>query len=129
MQDLSSNYIDEMSEQLISTSQEMQEALAAIRIQDYANINDYYAEVERVQKQYQDELAMQEAELNKAIGNNKELYDTDWTNYHNATGYKISDTKDFATAFRDTLLGTLMDSESDTSNFSTIIGTSVDTLV
>jgi len=36
----------------------MAEALAAIRIQDYANIEDYYAEVERVQSQYQEELAM-----------------------------------------------------------------------
>ena len=50
MQDVSSNYIDEMSEKLISTSQEMEEALAAIRIQDYTNIDDYYAEVQRVQK-------------------------------------------------------------------------------
>jgi hypothetical protein len=41
-----------MSEQLIATSQEMAEALAAIRIQDFASIDDYYAEVERVQAQY-----------------------------------------------------------------------------
>ena len=128
MQDLSSNYIDEMSEQLISTSQEMAEALAAIRIQDFASIDEYYAEVERVQKQYQDELAMQQNELQKAIDNNKTLYDTDWTNYHNATGYKISDTQNFATTFKDTLLGALIGSEEDTANFANIIGGAVDTL-
>ena len=53
MQDLSSNYIDEISQQLIETSQEMQEALAAIRVEDYASIEEYYEEVERVQAQYQ----------------------------------------------------------------------------
>ena len=128
MQDVSSNYIDEMSEKLISTSQEMEEALAAIRIQDYANIDDYYAEVQRVQKQYEDELAVQQKELQKAIDNNKILYDEDWTNYHNATGYKISDTQDFATTFRDTLLGSLMGSEEDTANFTDVVNSAVNTL-
>ena len=129
MQDLSSNYIDEISAQLIETSQEMQEALAAIRIEDYASIEEYYEEVERVQEQYQEQLALQEEELNKAIANNKELYDTDWTNYHNAVGYKISDTEEFATKFSDTLLGTLMNSESDTSNFTNILADATSTLM
>ena len=128
MQEVSSNYIDEMSEKLISTSQEMEEALAAIRIQDFASIDDYYAEVQRVQQQYEEELLMQQNELQKAIDNNKILYDQDWTNYHNATGYKISDTENFATTFRDTLLGSLLGSEEDTANFTDIIGSAVDTL-
>lgn len=128
MQEVSSNYIDEMSEKLISTSQEMEEALAAIRIQDFASIDDYYAEVQRVQQQYEEELLMQQNELQKAIDNNKILYDQDWTNYHNATGYKISDTENFATTFRDTLLGSLLGSEEDTANFTDIIGSAVNTL-
>ena len=129
MQDLSSNYIDEISAQLIETSQEMQEALAAIRIEDYASIEEYYEEVERVQEQYQEQLALQEEELNKAVANNKELYDTDWTNYHNAVGYKISDTEEFATKFSDTLLGTLMNSKSDTSNFTNILADATSVLM
>lgn len=128
MQDLSSNYIDEMSEKLIDTSQEMADALAALRVEDFASLDDYYKEVERVQNLYQDRMALQEEELNKAIANNKELYDTDWTNYHNATGYKISDTENFATAFKDTLLGALMDSNTDSSNFTDLLGQSVQDL-
>lgn len=128
MQDLSSNYIDEMSEKLINTSQEMADALAALRVQDFASLDDYYKEVERVQKQYQDRMAIQEDELNKAIANNKELYDTDWMNYHNATGYKISDTENFATSFKDTLLGALMQSDTDSSNFTELLGQSVQQL-
>lgn len=128
MQDLSSNYIDEMSEKLINTSQEMADALAALRVQDFASLDDYYREVEKVQKQYQDRMALQEDELNKAIANNKELYDTDWMNYHNATGYKISDTENFATSFKDTLLGALMQSDTDSSNFTELLGQSVQQL-
>lgn len=128
MQDLSSNYIDEMSEKLINTSQEMADALAALRVQDFASLDDYYKEVERVQKQYQDRMALQEDELNKAIANNKELYDTDWMNYHNATGYKISDTENFAISFKDTLLGALMQSDTDSSNFTELLGQSVQQL-
>jgi hypothetical protein len=74
-------------------------------------------------------LALQEEELNKAVANNKELYDTDWTNYHNAVDYKISDTEEFATKFSDTLLGTLMNSESDTSNFTNILTDATSTLM
>lgn len=129
MQDLSSNYIDEISEKLISTSKEMEEALANIRVQDYANINDYYAQVEKVQNQYQEQLDKQQDELQKALDNNKALYDTDWKNYHEATGYKISDTEDFATKFKDTMLGTLLKSESDNADFTNLIKVSTDSLV
>lgn len=128
MQDLSSNYIDEMSEKLIDTSQEMADALAELRIQDFASIDDYYAEVDRVQKYYQEQLDLQENELNKAILNNKTLYDEDWTAYHNATGYKISDTEDFVAAFKDSMLGTLMGSETDMSDFTEIIKGSLATM-
>lgn len=128
MQDLSSNYIDEMSKKLIDTSQEMAEALANLRIQDFASIDDYYAEVDRVQKYYQEQLDLQENELNKAILNNKTLYDEDWMAYHNATGYKISDTEDFVTSFKDSMLGLLMGSATDESNFTDIIQGSLATM-
>ena len=125
MQDLSSNYVDEMSDELISTSKEMEDALAAIRIQDYASIDDYYAAVKKVQDQYQEQLENQQNELQKALDNNKQLYNEDWQNYHDATGYKISDLEDFATTFKDTMLGTLLGSESDTANFTDLIKDSV----
>lgn len=125
MQDLSSNYVDEMSDKLISTSKEMEDALAAIRIQDYASIDDYYAAVKKVQDQYQEQLENQQNELQKALDNNKQLYNEDWQNYHDATGYKISDLEDFATTFKDTMLGTLLGSESDTANFTDLIKNSV----
>jgi hypothetical protein len=107
----------------------MAEELANLRIEDFASIDDYYAKVEEIQNQYQERIAAQEAELNKAVGNNKELYDTDWTNYSNATGYKISDTEKFVTSFSDSMLGLLTGSESDVSNFGGIIGAATEGLV
>ena len=121
MQDLSSNYIDEMSQQLIETSQEMAEALASLRVEDFASIDEYYAEVERIQNQYQEEMFIQEAELQKAIANNKILYDEDMKNYEIATNGKYQVAENFVTTFKDTLLGNLMDSESDTVNFMDLI--------
>ena len=128
MQDLSSNYIDEMSEKLISTSQEMEEALASLRIQDFASIDDYYAEVERIKKEYGEQLALEQVELQKAIDNNKILYDEDMTNYAKATGEKYRLAEEFVTSFKDSLLGSIMDSESESANFTDIIGSAVDDL-
>lgn len=128
MQDLSSNYIDEMSEKLISTSQEMEEALASLRIQDFASIDDYYAEVERIKKEYGEQLALEQAELQKAIDNNKVLYDEDMANYAKATGEKYRLAEEFVTSFKDSLLGSIMDSESESANFTDIIGSAVDDL-
>ena len=128
MQDLSSNYIDEMSAQLIETSQAMQEELAALRVEDYASIDEYYAAVAEVEAKYQDKLSRQEAELQKAIGNNKELYDQDWANYAAATGYKISATEDFVTAWGDTTLAGMMGLD-DTTSFTSVIGSAAESLV
>ncbi len=128
MQDLSSNYIDEMSQKLIDTSQEMAEAIANVRVEDFASQEDYYVAIKKIQDSYEDQLRMQENELNKAIKNNKELYDEDWTNYHNATGYKISDTENFVTSFKDSLLGGLLNSQENSANFSEVIKASADAL-
>jgi hypothetical protein len=56
MQELSSNYVDEMSEQLISTSQDMAEALAEVRASDFASQEDYENELDRIRQMYQERL-------------------------------------------------------------------------
>jgi uncharacterized protein Yka (UPF0111/DUF47 family) len=48
-----------MSEKLISTSQEMQEALAAVRVEDYASIEEYYAEIDRIERLYTERMSKQ----------------------------------------------------------------------
>ena len=117
MQELSSEYIDEMSEQLISTSQEMEEALAAVRAEDYASIEEYYKKLDEIQQYYLDRMGYMQGEMQKALDNNKALYEQDWQNYSAATGYKISDDEKFAMSYKDTVLGTLFGSESDLVDF------------
>lgn len=117
MQELSSEYVDEMSEQLISTSLEMEEALAAVRMEDYASIEEYYKKLDEIQQYYLDRMTYMQDEMQKALDNNKALYEQDWQNYAAATGYKISDNEDFMMSYKDTVLGTLFGSESDIVDF------------
>ena len=117
MQDLSSEYIDEMSSQLIDTSLEMEEALAAVRIEDYASIEEYYKKLDEIQQYYLDRMNYMQNEMQKALDNNKALYEQDWKNYSDATGYKISSDDKFAMSYKDTVLGTLFGSESDLVDF------------
>ena len=112
MQDLSSNYIDEMSSMIIDASQQMSEELATIRRQDYETEEEYQEALRRVEDYWMERIGRQKNELDKAVNNNKTLYDEDWTNYHNATGYKISDTDKFVTDFSDSMLSALMGVES-----------------
>jgi hypothetical protein len=67
-----------MSEQLISTSQEMEEALAAVRVEDYASIEEYYKKLDEIQQYYLDRMTFMQGEMQKALDNNKSLYEQDW---------------------------------------------------
>lgn len=117
MQELSSNYIDEMSDQLIDATQQMEEELAAVRVQDYASIEDYYKKIDEIQQYWLDRMGYMQGEFQKALDNNKTLYEEDWKRYADATGYKISADEDFAKSYQDTVLGKLFDSEDDIIDF------------
>jgi len=52
-----------MSEQLISTSQEMEEALAAVRVEDYASIEEYYKKLDEIQQYYLDRMGYMQGEM------------------------------------------------------------------
>ena len=129
MQELSSNYINEMSEQMIQTSQEMAEALASLRIEDYATEEEYHQARQKIMDDYNKKLAAQEAELNKAIANNKTLYDTDVQNWTYSTGQKQQASEDFITSYSESILGMLMGSQSETSDFSNVIAAATDQLM
>jgi hypothetical protein len=62
-------------------------------------------------------MGYMQGEMQKALDNNKALYEQDWQNYSAATGYKISDDEKFAMSYKDTVLGTLFGSESDIVDF------------
>jgi hypothetical protein len=78
MQTLSQEYLEEMSAMMLETSTAMMEEIQALRIQDFDSYEEYQKEVQRIQDKYAESLALQEAELNKAIANNENLYNQDW---------------------------------------------------
>jgi methyl-accepting chemotaxis protein len=107
----------------------MNDEIASLEISDFANLEEYNARVQEIREKYFAQLELQESELNKAIGNNQELYETDWKAYSEMTGYKISADKEWINSFRETTLGYLTESKSLFSDFSETASTYADTLV
>lgn len=125
MQNLSYEYMEEMSNGMMQTSLAMMEKIQSLRIQDFDSYEAYAAEVKRIQDQYAGSLQNQQNELDKSMMNNQDLYNQDWQAYSEMTGYKISAAQDWADNFSETTLGALMGSESSTSDFAdTVFGLS-----
>ena len=129
MQNLSYEYMDEMSNAMMQTSLQMMEEIQALRIQDFDSYDAYAAEIERIKNKYSEVLQSQEDELNKSMANNQDLYNKDWQSYSTATGYKISANQDWADNYYETTLGMLLGSQDSTSSFAEMMGGLSDTLM
>lgn len=117
MQNLSYEYIDEMSEKIISASQAMMEEIQNLNKNNFENEQEYLAEINRIKAKYAESLGMTEEELNKALANNEELRDKDWLSYSNKTGYAISESQNWIDRYAESTLGTLMKSTSDVADY------------
>ena len=123
MQQLSQEYLEEMSSTMLDTSSAMMEEISNLRIQDFNSYEEYQKEIKHIQDKYAESLRLQENELNKAVSNSQQIYEQDWRNYNLITGYKISDSEKWADAFRESTIGQLLNSDSIVSSFSdTILG-------
>ena len=117
MQNLSYEYIDEMSEKIISASQAMMEEIQNLNKNNFENEQEYLEEINRIKAKYAESLGVTEEELNKALANNEELYDKDWQSYSNKTGYAISESQIWIDRYAESTLGTLMKSTSDVADY------------
>ena len=117
MQNLSYEYIDEMSEKIVSASQSMAEEIAAIDKTKFKDEVELMEEVNRIKQKYAEQLGLSEEELNKALANNNDLYNQDWQLYNQKTGYAVSSAQDWIDSYRETVLGQLTGSESDVSDY------------
>lgn len=106
IQELSTNYIKDLEEQILNLSLDMAEEIAAIDRTVYASEEAYNAEVQRITDFYKTKMNILSGEMDKAFANNQSLYDNDWRKYSEATGYKISADELFLTKFGETALGT-----------------------
>lgn len=102
MQVLNTNYIKSLQENIISTQKECADALAKIKQSDYSSYEEWRAAIDRTQAYYNEKMNFYYSQLNGALTNNKNLYDYDWKNYSDLTGYKISQDKDYVDKFEET---------------------------
>jgi hypothetical protein len=128
MQELSQDYTEEMSTSMMEITQQMRDEIAELSIQDFASPEEYYQEMQRIQNKYSDMIAHREKELNKSISNSADLYNQDWKNYSDATGYKLSLAQNWTDSFKETTLGDLLGSGSRLSDYFDIINNSTNQL-
>lgn len=104
MQENNDNYLEQLQSDIISNRQAMVEELRNLDISDYANAEEYYAARDSIIQHYKDKEKIMLDQLGIVIGNNKTLYEDDWSNYSAATGYKISSNEAWVTNFGQTEL-------------------------
>ena len=73
IQELSSNYIEEMESQILGLNQAMLDEVAGLD----QNATDYMEQVNRITAFYQEKMAAYNDQINNALSNNKEIYDND----------------------------------------------------
>ena len=102
IQELEQNYIDEMQDRVIQAEIDMVEAINSLRVEDFATQEEYQAEVTRITEYYTGMRNYALDELNKTIDNSKNIYQSDWNEYSQKIGYKISKEADWRDSFKET---------------------------
>lgn len=104
MQVANDEYITSLSENMANLSSQMMNEIAAIDTTIYDTDEKYQAEVARITEHYSQQMEYYNGEMSKVLGNNKTLYEEDWTNFSKYTGYKLSAEKDYVTNWNQTIL-------------------------
>lgn len=103
MQKLNSEYIKEVQDGILQSEIELANALRELDKAKFASDEEYYAEVSRITEYYTGMNSYYLSEEEKAIKNNQETYQKDWTEYSKVTGYKISADEDYVDSFDETI--------------------------
>ena len=104
MQKANDEYITGLSENMANLSSQMLSEIAAIDTTIYDTEEKYQAEVQRITEHYTAQMEYYNSEMNKVLGNNKTLYEQDWTNFSKYTGYKLSAEENYVTKWSQTVL-------------------------
>ena len=107
IQEQNSEYINALQENIVTMQQEMADKLQEIAMDESLSIEEREAKMAEVQAFYQEQMGYYCSELELALGNNKKLYDEDWTDYAQKTGYKISKDEEYVDSFHETDLAVL----------------------
>lgn len=107
IQEQNTEYINALQENIVTMQQEMADKLQEIAMDESLSIEEREAKMAEVQAFYQEQMGYYCDELELALGNNKKLYDEDWTDYAQKTGYKISKDEEYVDSFQETDLAVL----------------------
>lgn len=107
LQQSNAEYIEELQSKLIQAQIEMGEKIAEIRADQTLSVEEQNALIDEVMAHYNEQFNFYTSELELALDNNRELYETDWKNYSDLTGYKISADENYLDKFTETQLSIL----------------------
>ncbi len=107
LQQQNADYINTLQENIIQMQIEMKEKMAEIANDESLSIEERQAKMAEVQQYYQEQMGYYCSELELALGNNKQLYEDDWTKYSEATDYKIAKDSEYVDDFAETDLAIL----------------------
>lgn len=98
----SQDYVDEMEAQWIQSNQDILEEIQSLRIQDFENVEEYEAAVNKIKEHYAGKNKYILDEMNKALSNSKTVYDEDWLNYSDYNGKRLEADSNWKTQFNET---------------------------
>lgn len=104
MQEANQAYLTELQQNIISNRQVMMDEISEIDQTQFATIEEYHAEVNRITQFYKKKEDSYFEQMQIVFGNNKKLYDNDWTSFSKATGYKISSASEWVDSWGETTL-------------------------
>lgn len=107
LQELNTQYITEMQRLSLEIQAQWQETLNQILEDDSLSLAEQQARIAEASDFYTRRLAYVNEQLGIAVGNNRTLYEEDWTKYSEVTGYKISADEDYVDTWGETTLAVL----------------------
>lgn len=108
-QESTQNRINDLQGRIVENEQAMLDDLNALS----PELEDYEERRARIIEFYSNKEQYLHEQLSKAISNSSTIYNTDWLNYSQATGYKISSNETWVDSWKETILA-------QTSGFDTI---------
>ena len=107
LQVLNTDYIKQLEDNYLELQQNVRDEIASLDITQFATEEEYLAEVERIQTAALELQERMSQQMGNALGNNRDLYENEWTAYSQMTGYKISADEDYLDKFNETTYSVL----------------------
>ena len=107
LQELNTQYITEMERLSLEIQAQWQATLDQILADESLSLEEQQARITEASNFYTQRLAYVNEQLGIAVGNNRTLYEEDWTKYSEITGYKISADEDYVDTWGETTLAVL----------------------